>query len=120
MRLRGSSQDDRSFVSMLTSASCFREECTLHKPHKTEIAEQMKLLAATLLFVTTAFAQRPAVPTAPAQPQAPPLKGSLAGHPAWPVAKPADVHSIDAILAALYDVISGPSGQQRDWDRMRS
>lgn len=80
----------------------------------------MKLLAATLLFVTTAFAQRPAVPTAPAQPQAPPLKGSLAGHPSWPVAKPADVHSIDAILAALYDVISGPSGQQRDWDRMRS
>jgi len=81
----------------------------------------MKLLATlALLIATTVFAQRPAAPIAPAQPQAPPLKGSLAGHPSWPVAKPADVHSVDAILAVLYDVISGPSGQQRDWDRMRS
>lgn len=35
-------------------------------------------------------------------------------------ANPADVGSVDAILAALYDVISGPAGQARDWDRMRS
>jgi hypothetical protein len=35
-------------------------------------------------------------------------------------AKPADVASPDAILAATYDVISGPAGQERDWDRMRS
>jgi hypothetical protein len=33
---------------------------------------------------------------------------------------PADVQSVDAIVAALYDVISGPAGQQRNWDRMRS
>jgi hypothetical protein len=39
---------------------------------------------------------------------------------ATPAANPADVASIDAILAALYDVISGPAGQQRNWDRMRS
>ena len=32
----------------------------------------------------------------------------------------ADVASIDAIIAAAYDVISGPAGQQRDWDRERS
>lgn len=37
-----------------------------------------------------------------------------------PAARPEDVGSMDAILAALYDVISGPAGQQRDWDRMRS
>lgn len=37
-----------------------------------------------------------------------------------PAAKPADVASPDAILAATYDVISGPAGQQRDWDRFRS
>jgi hypothetical protein len=37
-----------------------------------------------------------------------------------PKAKPDDVKSIDAILAALYDVISGPAGRGRDWDRMRS
>lgn len=31
-----------------------------------------------------------------------------------------DVSSMDSILAALYDVISGPAGQKRDWDRMRA
>src|SRR4051812_40315100 len=34
-------------------------------------------------------------------------------------AKPEDVKSIDSIVAALYDVISGPAGT-RDWDRFRS
>lgn len=38
----------------------------------------------------------------------------------WPEADPADVASIDAIIAALYDVISGPAGEARDWDRFRS
>lgn len=33
---------------------------------------------------------------------------------------PADVESIDAIIAATYDVISGPAGAKRDWDRERS
>jgi hypothetical protein len=37
-----------------------------------------------------------------------------------PAANPADVGSLDAIIAALYDVISGPAGQPRNWDRMRS
>jgi hypothetical protein len=37
-----------------------------------------------------------------------------------PAAKPADVSSPDAIMAATYDVISGPAGQPRDWDRFRS
>jgi len=37
-----------------------------------------------------------------------------------PPARPEDVASVDAILQALYDVISGPAGQARDWDRMRS
>jgi hypothetical protein len=35
-------------------------------------------------------------------------------------AKPEDVKSVDAIVAALYDVISGPIGKERDWERMRS
>lgn len=39
---------------------------------------------------------------------------------AGPAANPADVASMDAIIAALYDVISGPAGKKRDWDRMRS
>ena len=32
----------------------------------------------------------------------------------------ADVASIDAIITATYDVISGPAGKKRDWDRERS
>lgn len=35
-------------------------------------------------------------------------------------AVPEDVASIDAIIASLYDVISGPAGKNLDWDRMRS
>jgi len=35
-------------------------------------------------------------------------------------ARSADVESIDAIVAALYDVISGDAGKPRDWNRMRS
>ena len=31
-----------------------------------------------------------------------------------------EVSSVDSILTALYDVISGPAGQKRDWDRFRS
>jgi YVTN family beta-propeller protein len=30
-----------------------------------------------------------------------------------------DVSSIDRIIATVYDVISGPAGQKRDWDRFR-
>ena len=35
-------------------------------------------------------------------------------------ADPADVESIDAIIKATYDVISGPAGKKRDWERERS
>jgi hypothetical protein len=35
-------------------------------------------------------------------------------------ANPADVSSIEAIVAALYNVISGPAGQKRDWNRFMS
>ena len=35
-------------------------------------------------------------------------------------ARAADVNTLDAILHASYAVISGPAGQQRDWDRFRT
>ena len=37
-----------------------------------------------------------------------------------PKAKPEDVKSPEAILSALYRVISGPAGTKHDWDRFRS
>ena len=39
---------------------------------------------------------------------------------AAPAPRPADVASPEAIVAALYDVISGDAGVERDWDRFRS
>ena len=36
-----------------------------------------------------------------------------------PGARPEDVGSIESIIRALYDVISGSKGQRRDWMRMR-
>lgn len=39
---------------------------------------------------------------------------------AQPAAHPDDVSSVDALMEAVYDVISGPAGQVRDWDRFRT
>jgi hypothetical protein len=36
------------------------------------------------------------------------------------LADPHDVESIDAIIAAAYDAISGPAGEKRNWERERS
>lgn len=49
-----------------------------------------------------------------AQQQPPPTAPASA-----PAANPKDVGSLDAIVAAVYGVISGPAGD-RDWDRFRS
>ena len=81
---------------------------------------QASYLSASLVLAffslgVTAQTTKPAVP-----PPLPPLVGSIAGHPGWPVAKPEDVKSPEAILNAVYDVISGGKGQARDWNRMRS
>jgi len=76
-----------------------------------------KTIYALALVCSVAVAQQPAPAPALAQK---PLIGSIAARPDWPKAKPEDVHSIEAILAALYNSISGGKGQARDWNRMRS
>lgn len=65
------------------------------------------MIAATIAFATTTHAQTP-TPT-------PPATTATQTTPA----NPADVATMDAIVAAVYDVISGPAGK-RDWDRFRS
>ncbi len=40
--------------------------------------------------------------------------------PCSPYPRREDVESVDAILGALHDVISGPAETPRDWDRFRS
>jgi hypothetical protein len=46
-------------------------------------------------------------------------KSETARAPSRPAARSSDVASVDAILGALYDSVSGPPGP-RDWDRVRS
>ena len=66
--------------------------------------------------LVASLAAAPALPaqSASAAPAAP------ARAPAPPAPRAEDVASIDAIIDALYDVISGNAGEARDWDRMRS
>ena len=62
------------------------------------------LLIVLAVFAASAAAQSPSVSPTPAVKEA----------------NPADVSSIDAIMKAVYDVISGDAGVKRDWDRFRS
>jgi hypothetical protein len=62
----------------------------------------------------------PAAPAMPAQASPPPPAAPADPFASIPVAKPEDVASMDAIIAALYDVISGDAGVERDWNRFRS
>ena len=64
------------------------------------------VLALAGLVAISALAQ-----TTPKQPSPPPEPKA---------ARPEDVDSPEALLNAVYDTISGPSGKKRDWDRMRS
>ncbi len=79
-------------------------------------ASSIATLAVLALLTFAALAQAAPAPTpVPAR-----LVGSIAGHPDWPKAKPEDVKSPEAILNAVYNVISGGKNEPRDWDRMRS
>src|ERR1700721_671381 len=67
-------------------------------------------------LVLNAGAQQSAPSPAP-----PPLVGTLAAHLDWPAAKnPSDVDTVDHLVASLYEVISGPAGKPRDWERFRA
>ncbi|HSE37374.1 MAG TPA: hypothetical protein VLG74_08745 [Blastocatellia bacterium] len=77
--------------------------------NKNTIARGILTLAALIVFGLSAAA------AVSARVQAP-----QADKPAPPAATPSDVASMDSIVVALYDVISGPAGKKRDWDRMRS
>src|SRR2546426_3304944 len=61
-----------------------------------------------LSFALTVSAQTPTPTPTPPTPVA------------IPAANPWDVATVDSIVAAVYDVISGPAGQKRSWDRFRS
>jgi hypothetical protein len=64
-------------------------------------------LVLSVFFIQTAFAQETVIPK--------PMES-----PKVYEAKPSDVGSLDSIMKAVYDSISGDAGQKRDWDRFRS
>jgi len=78
----------------------------------------MRLRAIVVLLLLTSFAVGQQPSTTAQQP--PPSAAAAAPAQSMPAAKAGDVDSVDHIVAALYDVISGPAGQARDWDRFRS
>ncbi len=66
-------------------------------------------IALTAVSAPSVFAQQPQTPA----PQSPVVIRV-------PPAKAEDVQTIDGIIKALYESISGPKGAPRDWPRMRS
>ncbi len=58
------------------------------------------------------------IPLAPQDPSAPSAKAAAPAE--TKAAQQSDVESVDAIVSAVFHVISGPKGKARDWDRMRS
>ena len=68
-------------------------------------------IALAVTISLTARAQTPTPTPSPTPAQA---------VPATPAANPSDVATMDAIIAAVYDVISGPAKTTRNWDRFRS
>jgi hypothetical protein len=81
---------------------------------------KLALLALTAALAATPFAAaQSSSNSAPAQQPATPPQSAPDPFRSVPAAKPDDVKSVDSLLAALYDVISGPAGE-RDWNRFRS
>jgi len=77
-----------------------------------------KVIAVVLALAALTWAQTSSVKSDSTQTKATTAESKTSGAPEAK-ANPDDVKSVDAIMAALYDVISGPAGP-RNWDRFRS
>jgi len=83
--------------------------CLTTIPPAIELVANCKPSTGALAQTDRPSSQPTPVPSPQAQPTATP-----------PPANPADVSSMDAIIGALYEVLSGPAESNRDWNRMRS
>ena len=97
----------------------------MHRLAQLGLAAALAAASGAAAMAQQAAPVAPATPAASAAPAAPAPSITAAAPaapaaPAMPAARPSDVATIDAIIAALYAVISGPAGAPRDWDRMRS
>src|SRR5271170_4307171 len=97
------------------------EESIIMKAERKATSKTICLVASGILLASVTLPALPQQSSAASQPAPPPLVGSLAGRPGWPAAKnSSDVDTVEHLLVSLYDVISGPAGKPRDWDRFRS
>ena len=78
------------------------------------------MMTAALAIAALMAAQPAPQPQPQTQPTQPQAGTFVTATPETSTARPEDVASIDSIVEALYDVISGPAGEKRDWARMRS
>ena len=84
----------------------------IHGGVKNEMKYAIGLLVLTISAAASIAGQTSAASPTPA--------ASPASPAAVKDANPADVASLDAIMKAVYDAISGDAGVKRDWDRFRS
>jgi len=93
--------------------------CLQERKKDVRLFAMRKLIASVFtLFLGLAcfaIAQKPAAQTSPA----PSAAATPDATPPSATARPGDVDTVEHIIAAVYDVISGPAGP-RDWDRFRS
>lgn len=80
---------------------------------------KLALLALTIALAAPSFTAAQSSSEKPTQQSAALSQTAPDPFAGVPAPKPDDVKSIDAIMAAVYDVISGPPGE-RDWTRFRS
>jgi hypothetical protein len=114
----------------LVTMSLYRVEITIYlrgEPMTNRSLMTVALVASGVLAAGLGYpAPSPAAPAAsasspPSSTPPPPLPGSIDAHPDWTAStRRGDVDGVEHLVAALYDVISGPAGQPRDWQRFRS
>lgn len=103
----------------------------MRRVRKSNVGESSRVLfaaAALALVAPLAEASRTEPPSPHASPSphatpsthATPSPRAAAPEPPGGPAKEADVRSLDAIITAVYDVVSGPADEPRDWTRMRT
>jgi hypothetical protein len=80
---------------------------------------KLALLALTIALAAPSFTAAQSSSEKPTQQSAALSQTASDPFAGVPAPKPDDVKSIDAIMVAVYDVISGPPGE-RDWTRFRS
>jgi hypothetical protein len=98
----------RKLPAMTHCAMTFLPKCPIMHFSVDRMTRRTDMAGKRVAGIIQAQTVQPA-PAAPAAPASPAV-----------TARAADVESIDGIVAALYDVISGEAGKPRDWNRMRS